>query len=423
MRVSRRAFLKYCAGSAAALGLPLSVLGKLEKALAADALPTVIWLNGANCTGCTVSLANLFSNDSPADIADLLINTLDLAFHPNLMAAAGDQAVQKLKDASTGSFILAIDGGIPTAFNGHTCTLWTEDGQDITAKDAVAALAPSAAAILSIGTCASFGGVPSGNPNPTGIISVSELIGRPTINIPGCPTHPDWIVWTVANLLAGVVPQPDSVGRPAQLFNDTVHNRCPRRGREEAETFGRDGFCLEELGCKGPQTLADCPIRQWNNATNWCIGANSICLGCTENGFPDRFSPFYRIESGGGDSEHSGEEERDERDSRGSESHRRDADEGEDLYSDAGPGPLQITRAEWHARRSSLRAEGKGANDTIVSIENGATGTLLGAVSVNSRGIWKFRLNDPDPVPCRIRVVYRDYRSTRAVKRAPANCD
>ena len=43
MRVSRRGFLKYCVGSAAALGLPMSVIGKLEEALAADgALPTVI---------------------------------------------------------------------------------------------------------------------------------------------------------------------------------------------------------------------------------------------------------------------------------------------------------------------------------------------------------------------------------------------
>jgi len=67
MYIGRRDFLKYCIGSAAALGLPLSVLGKLEKALAAEGgeLPTVVWLNGANCTGCTVSLANLISETGP----------------------------------------------------------------------------------------------------------------------------------------------------------------------------------------------------------------------------------------------------------------------------------------------------------------------------------------------------------------------
>ena len=102
MRIHRRQFLKYCIGSATAMGPPLTVLGKLEQALAAKgtALPKVIWLNGANCSGCTVALANLFSKSGPADIADLLFNTVDLASHPTLMAAAGDLAVQQLKATS-----------------------------------------------------------------------------------------------------------------------------------------------------------------------------------------------------------------------------------------------------------------------------------------------------------------------------------
>ncbi|MBW1829973.1 MAG: iron hydrogenase, partial [Deltaproteobacteria bacterium] len=160
--VSRRNFIKYCIASAAALGLNLTVLGKLEQVLAAGGnAPTVIWLNGANCTGCTVSLANLFSTQEPTDVADLLVNTIDLAFHPNLMGAAGDLAVAQLKSAASGSFILAVDGGIPTAFGGRTCMVWTEGGREITAMEAVKELAPKAAVVLSIGTCASFGGVPA----------------------------------------------------------------------------------------------------------------------------------------------------------------------------------------------------------------------------------------------------------------------
>ena len=68
------------------------------------------------------------------------------------------------------------------------------------------------------------------------------------------------------------------------------------------ETFddaaARKGWCLYKVGCKGPATFAPCPIFQWNSGTNWCIGANAICLGCTEDGFPDKFSPFYKIEYG-----------------------------------------------------------------------------------------------------------------------------
>ncbi|MCX5880601.1 MAG: hydrogenase small subunit, partial [Deltaproteobacteria bacterium] len=296
MRIGRREFLKYCIGSAAALGLPLSALGKLEKAFAAGTLPTVVWLNGANCTGCTVSLANLFSSQHPTDIADLLVNTIDLTFHPNLMGAAGDLAVETLNQATTGDFILAVDGGIPTAFGGSTCMVWTENGKEVTALEAVRTLAPKAKAVLCIGTCASFCGVPAGNPNPTGIMSVRDASGRSTINIPGCPTHPDWIVWTVAQLLSGATVSLDSYGRPATLFgseNVNVHEQCPRQDSEKASTFGVDGLCLRQLGCKGPRTQADCPVRKWNSGTNWCIGANAMCQGCTESGFPDMFSPFY----------------------------------------------------------------------------------------------------------------------------------
>ena len=296
MRIGRREFLKYCIGSAAALGLPLSALGNLEKAFAAGTLPTVVWLNGANCTGCTVSLANLFSSQAPTDIADLLVNTIDLAFHPNLMGAAGDLAVDNLIQATSGDFILAVDGGIPTAFGGSACMVWTENGKEVTALEAVQTLAPKAKAVLCIGTCASFGGIPAGNPNPTGIKSVRDASGRSTINIPGCPTHPDWIVWTVAQLLSGATVALDSFGRPATLFgseNVNVHQRCPRKESDEINTFGVEGRCLKELGCKGPRTQADCPVRKWNSGTNWCVGANAICLGCTESGFPDKFSPFY----------------------------------------------------------------------------------------------------------------------------------
>jgi hydrogenase small subunit len=286
--------------SAAAIGLDMTVLGALENALATGGGPPILWLNGANCTGCTVSLANVAGNGAAADVGDLLINTVNLAFHPNLMGAAGDLAVNTLLNTAQGEgYVLAVDGGIPTAYDGHTCIVWTDPqtGMEVTALEAVTVLAGGAAAILCIGSCASFGGIPAGNPNPTGIKSVRDIIGASTINIPGCPPHPDWIVWTIAQLLAGTSPKLDADGRPADLFSGKygVHKNCPRKEIDEkAETFAEDGLCLKKLGCRGPESKADCAIRQWNSGTNWCIGANAICLACTETGFPDKFSPFYR---------------------------------------------------------------------------------------------------------------------------------
>jgi hydrogenase small subunit len=296
MIISRRQFLTYCTASAALLGFDMSGLRSLAKALAAGNAPTVIWLSGAACTGCTVSLANRIAAVDPVtDVADLLINHINLAFHTTLMGAAGDQAVASLKAATAGPFVLAVEGGIPTAFGGNTCILYDEAGTPVTALSAVRTLAARSIANLAIGTCASFGGIPAAKPNPTGVQSLQMATGKKTINIPGCPSHPDWIVWTIAQLLTGNVPTLDAVGRPATLFkgeNKNVHERCPREEMEEVHTFGVVG-CLKELGCKGPKTQADCPVRKWNNATNWCVGANSICLGCTEKGFPDAMSPFY----------------------------------------------------------------------------------------------------------------------------------
>jgi hydrogenase small subunit len=294
VRVSRRSFLKYCLGSAATLGLSSSLLGNLEKVLAAGTGPPIIWLSGASCTGCTISLANLASTSKPTDVADLLISSINLAYHPNLMGAAGDLAVKTLREVvNSKNYVLAVEGGIPTAFDGYTCVLWTEDGQEVTALQAVTSLAQGALVVLSIGSCASFGGIPSGKPNPTQIKSVKAVTGKSTINIPGCPAHPDWVVGTIAQLLAGVTPALDSYGRPKTYFSSKVHDKCPRKDRDWALSFGINDLCLQGIGCKGPNTRADCPSRRWNNQANWCVGANSICLGCTESTFPDGFSPFF----------------------------------------------------------------------------------------------------------------------------------
>lgn len=295
--IDRRSFLKYCITSASVLGLEGTVVSKLEAALGGGGrdLPTVIWLACSNCTGCTVSLANLIGDDGPSDVGDLLLNTIWLEYHPNLMGAAGDLAVSTLNSAAAGNYVLVVEGGVPTAFGGNTCMLWTDvAGHDVTAMEAVSWLAPNALAVLSVGSCASFGGIPMGDPNPTGVVSVADFTGLPVINIPGCPAHPDWVTWTVAQLLTGSPVPLDASRRPRQFFSSRIHDNCPYRNRPEAHSFGQHNTCLEDLGCRGEQVRSDCHLRKWNGGTNWCIEAGAICLGCTEPGFPDSFSPFYQ---------------------------------------------------------------------------------------------------------------------------------
>ena len=144
-------------------------------------------------------------------------------------------------------------------------------------------LAGKAKAVLAIGTCASYGGIPASGPNVTGIKSVSAVTGKATVNIAGCPIHPDWITWALVQLLLNKPIALDSNGRPTALFSGTVHSRCPRReGEDDGGGYGRDGRCFREVGCRGPHTTAMCPVSKWNNGVQWCIGVNVPCLGCTE---------------------------------------------------------------------------------------------------------------------------------------------
>lgn len=296
MNISRRDFLKYCGVSAAALGLTATELGQLEEALANPNAPTVIWLQGAACTGCSVTFLNRISTTDPKTAADVLINSINLTYHPNLMSLAGQDAVDMARQAyEKGGYVLVVEGGIPTAFGGATCFAWTYNDVDVPFQKAITDLASRASRIVCVGTCAAWGGIPAAPPNPTGIKGVKALTGKTTINIAGCPPHPDWIVWAIVQILLGRKVTLDSVGRPTSLYGQKLHERCPRKGAGETESYGRDGRCLKELGCRGPRTKCNCQSVLWNNRVNWCVDANAPCIGCTEYSFPGTNS--FRKES------------------------------------------------------------------------------------------------------------------------------
>jgi hydrogenase small subunit len=167
--------------------------------------------------------------------------------------------------------------------------------------DAVSRLAATASHVVAVGTCAAFGGIPSAFCD-TSVKGVGEYLGRTVVNVPGCPPHPDWVIGTLAAALTGTLPQLDSHNRPVAFYTpEPIHERCPRQDSEEASDFGQKGLCLKELGCRGPSSHADCDRRHWNNNQNWCIGANALCIGCTEPFFPA--FPLHRSgeADGGGD--------------------------------------------------------------------------------------------------------------------------
>jgi hydrogenase small subunit len=319
--VSRRSFLEYCGLSAAFLGLGSTKLGLLAEALAAPNAPSVIWLHGSSCTGDSVSFLNRISDAFPATAAEVLTGAVNLVFHATIMTPSGDAAVSELKRVyDRGGYVLVLEGGVPTAFQGGACVVYSMNGQETTYMRAVQELSERALAVVCVGTCAAFGGIPAAGGNPTGVKSIRELTGRTTINISGCPANPDWIVWAIVQLLTGTPVDLDEDGRPTALYSKRLsgadapaflHDKCPRNNLvnpaapEEATSFTDcDGRCTIQLGCRGPFTKARCdgqwnikatdpndpPTERWSR--NWCIGVNANCHGCVEKSFPGEQS-FY----------------------------------------------------------------------------------------------------------------------------------
>lgn len=296
MKLTRRQFLKIFGSSAVGAGITGFYEPAIIKALAADdGKPPVIWLQGAGCNGCSVSLLNT----THPKIAEVLLQIISMRYHPTIMAATGKTAFEVIYDVAAefkGKFILVLEGGIPTAENGAYCTIGEHLGHHVTLRQALDKLVPDAAGLVAVGTCAAFGGIPSGKPNPSQVMGLAEYTAKSVVNVPGCPAHPDWIIGTLVHLLNFGLPELDKYGRPVLFYGKNLHENCPNysffANGKYAEKLGDEG-CLVALGCKGPVAFADCPLRHWNSGVNWCIGSGTGCIACCEPDFPDASSPMY----------------------------------------------------------------------------------------------------------------------------------
>lgn len=294
--VTRRDFLKFCAVVAAAMGMPPAYAKNVEAALIGRR-PNVVYLHTAECTGCSEALMRMYK----PYIDNLILETISLDYQETIMAAAGHAAEEALEEAvnSPYGFICMVEGAIPTGLDGKYGYVGGKTMYDI-CKD----ILPKAKLNLSIGTCASYGGIQAASPNPTGAKGINEAyrdMGIKAINIAGCPPNPINMVGTLVAYLDNVPIELDELGRPLMFYGQTVHDNCERRKHfdagELAPSFdseeARNGWCLYDLGCKGPVTYNNCPKVLFNE-TNWPVGAGSPCIGCSEPHFWDDMTPFFK---------------------------------------------------------------------------------------------------------------------------------
>lgn len=312
--VSRRSFVKLCGAMAVAAGLSELAWPRVAQAVESSVIGAqegnlypAIWIEGASCTGCTESFAQV---ESP-DPATVVLELVSLNYSETLSAAAGwsmEQAKEETIEA--GNYVLIYEGAVLEGWNGQALRVANETGT--THLEEAAA---NANAVIALGSCAVNGGWMGAHPNQSDALGVQKYLEKvgidvPVVNIPGCPANPEWLVSVLVDvILLDQLPELNSMNKPAGIFDQTVHDNCERRGHFEngefVYQFGSEeealGYCLYPLGCRGPQTKANCGVVMWNNRRSWCVQAGSPCIGCCEanpentgDNWVEVNTPFYK---------------------------------------------------------------------------------------------------------------------------------
>ncbi len=295
--ISRRAFLKYTSYLASSMALGSVAAKAMAENLASARRQSVIWLSFQECTGCTES----FTRSVSPTLEELIFDFISLDYHHTLQAASGEAAEEARHIAmreNKGKYVVVVDGSIPTKLDGAYSTI-----AGISNLQMLEETVKDAAAVIAVGTCAAYGGIPAAAPNPTGAVGVDQLVtDKAIINIPGCPPIPEAMTGTISYILSfGKLPELDHLKRPIAYFGDNIHDRCYRRPFYERGLFAksfddegaRKGWCLYEVGCKGPITYNACATLKWNGGISFPIQSGHGCLGCSEPNFWDK-GGFYK---------------------------------------------------------------------------------------------------------------------------------
>jgi hydrogenase small subunit len=296
--VSRRDFMKFCSAMAATLALPAGAVTKIAEALEKAQKPYVVWLEFQDCCGDSESTLRATS----PTIASLVLDVISLEYHETIMAPSGKMAEKSLMDVvknQKGKYIAIVEGAIPMKDDGVYCT--------VSGKSALATareVCGNAAATIAVGSCAVWGGIASASPNPTGAVGVQEAVpGITVVNLPGCPMNVENLTATIVNFLTfGSFPLMDSRNRPLFAHGKRIHDNCERRGHFDAGQFvrrwgdegHRKGWCLYEMGCKGPEAFFNCPTIKYNGGTSWPVQAGHGCMACAADHNWDTMSPIYK---------------------------------------------------------------------------------------------------------------------------------
>jgi ferredoxin hydrogenase small subunit len=257
---------------------------------------------------------SLLCAENPGAI-DLLADAgITLLWHPALSLQTGAEVLALLEAIADGTEpldILCVEGAIARGPNG-TGRFQMLSGTGRPLMDWVRDIAPRAAHVVAVGSCAAFGGVTAAGGNPSDATGLQyegthlggllppdwrSRSGLPVVNVAGCPTHPGWVTETLLLLHAGALAAGDLDGyrRPRFYADHLVHHGCPKNEFYEYKASARQlsdlGCMMENLGCVGTQAVGDCNIRPWNGEGS-CTRGGYPCINCTAPEFEEPRHPF-----------------------------------------------------------------------------------------------------------------------------------
>nr|AAA23377.1 periplasmic [NiFe]hydrogenase protein small subunit precursor [Megalodesulfovibrio gigas] len=280
----------------AAMGMGPAFAPKVAEALTAKKRPSVVYLHNAECTGCSESV--LRTVDPYVD--ELILDVISMDYHETLMAGAGHAVEEALHEAIKGDFVCVIEGGIPMGDGGYWGKVGGRNMYDICAE-----VAPKAKGGVAIGTApptVAKGLGPKAKPNHghRGCERSPGQTGREGYQHRRLPAEPHELCGHrgasahQGHARAGQARPPGDVLRRNRA-RQLPPSEALRSGRV-CHLFGspeaKKGYCLYELGCKGPDTYNNCP-KQLFNQVNWPVQAGHPCIACSEPNFWDLYSPFY----------------------------------------------------------------------------------------------------------------------------------
>lgn len=243
--------------------------------------PTIVWYQAVTCNGNTHSL--LSANSSRLE---LFLNSFDLIYHPSLTIDTTLDDILKLKNID----FLLVEGAITSDEKYYSIN-------QSSTKNILEKLSPKAKYIISVGSCASYGGVHKKFEQNNDILGVEEIIDtkkyknlkHEIVNLTGCPVHPEWILQTVFSLNSFGKMSLDYEKRPTELYSNLAHHGCTRNEYFEWKVEGdfgqKEGCLFYDQGCRGPMTHSSCNKILWNDVSSK-TRAGMPCIGCTEKDFP-----------------------------------------------------------------------------------------------------------------------------------------